>query len=44
MGQLSSFKFEELVVYQKAIDFVDRIYLLTKRLTASKKGANLGVC
>ena len=31
MGQLSSFKFEELVVYQKAIDFVDRIYLLTKR-------------
>lgn len=31
MGQLISFKFEELVVYQKAIIFVDKIYSLTKR-------------
>jgi four helix bundle protein len=31
MGQLISFKFEELVVYQKAIVFVDKIYSLTKR-------------
>ena len=26
-----SFKFEELVVYQKAIDFAGKVYLLTKK-------------
>jgi four helix bundle protein len=31
MGQLIGFKFEELVVYQKAIVFVDKIYSLTKK-------------
>ena len=31
MAKTISFKFEGLVVYQKAIDFANKIYLLTKR-------------
>jgi four helix bundle protein len=31
LAQTVSFKFEELVVYQKALDFAGRIYLLTKK-------------
>ena len=31
MAETVSFKFEELVVYQKAIDFAGRVYLLTKK-------------